>query len=87
MLNTCLKEKLQEKEDLHQQIASMKSQLFSSNASLQDLFQTKTEMMASLDSYKGKYVAFIVKLLRYLISYTEGWDFTFQMDHSAKKTI
>ena len=87
MLNTCLKEKLQEKEDLHQQIASMKSQLFSSNASLQDLFQTKTEMMASLDGYKGNYVAFIVKLLRYLISYTEGWDFTFQMDRSAKKTI
>lgn len=60
MLNTRLKEKLQEKEDLHQQIASLKSQLLSSNVALQDLFQAKTEMMALLDGYKSKYLAFIV---------------------------
>ena len=46
-----------EKEELVQQVATLKSQLNSSNASLKDVLQAKTQMTVFLDSCKGRNLA------------------------------
>ena len=46
-----------EKEELVQQVATLKSQLNSSNASLKDVVQAKTKMTVLLDSCKGRNLA------------------------------